>query len=159
MVMIELVTYCGGYCGLCGRWKETATLVRLAKALAELADAHGYQHWMPEDVKEFNYTEFRKALGFFSDENSWLVCKRGCKGGDGNPFCEIRNCCKNLGLDLCFDCGKFPCDKVKDNPEMIKGATEYRKLGKDEWLTQMVQKAKQGWEGHTKKYYQICIKE
>ena len=41
---------------------------------------------------------------------------------------------------------------------MIGRAKEYKKLGKDEWLRQEVEKAEQGFELHTEKYYQIWAK-
>jgi len=40
---------------------------------------------MPLEVKEFDYAEFRKGLDFFSREDTWLVCREGCKGGGGGP--------------------------------------------------------------------------
>jgi hypothetical protein len=41
----------------------------------------------------------------------------------------------------------------------LKRANEYKKLGKDEWLRRQVEKANQGFEPHTKKYYQIWARE
>jgi hypothetical protein len=148
-----LVTYCGLYCGYCGRWRENAVIARLATELAELVDSHGYQHWMPDAVKEFDYGEFRRALGFFSKKDSWLICHKGCKRGDGRPDCEVRDCCRERGLDLCFECKEFPCERVKGNERMVEGAKEYRKMGKEKWLRQQVRKAMDGYELHTEKYY------
>jgi len=155
MKLSDLIGYCGVYCGTCARWCENSALRKLAAALAELVDSHGFHRWMPDVVKEFNYTEFRKALDFFSQKDTWLVCRKGCKGGDGRLDCQIRKCCKNHGLDVCFDCSEFPCDRVKGNTAMIEGAKDYRKLGKEEWLRQQIKKAKKGYEHHTKKYYQV----
>jgi len=151
----DLITYCGGYCGLCARWNENAILIRLADVMSELVDSHGYHHWMPFEVKEFDYNEFRKALDFFKKEDSWLVCWKSCRGGDGRPDCEIRNCCRDHDLRLCFDCKEFPCPKVKENAKMIEQASEYRKLGKEEWLRRQIEKAEQKFEAHTEKYYQV----
>ena len=100
-----------------------------------LADfAQGYQYWMPTEVKEFDYTEFRKALDFFNKKDTWLICSKCCKGGDAWSDCPIRKCCKERKIDLCFECGEFPCDIVKGGTKMIERAEEYKKLGKDEWL-------------------------
>ena len=155
----DLMTYCGGYCGVCARFLGFTAFREAALLLGELADAHGFQHWMPKAVKEFDYAEFRKGLAFFGDPESWLICRKCCKGGDGRPDCEIRNCCQERELDICFDCGEFPCGKVKENTRMIKRANEYKKLGKDEWLREQVKKANQGFELHTEKYYQIWARE
>jgi len=155
----DLITYCGGYGGACARWGEYTVFRDLAAALAEWVDAQGCQYWMPREMKEFNYTEFRKGLDFFSKEDSWLVCRKCCRGGDGNPECEIRKCCEEKELDLCPECGDFPCEKVEGDAGLIERRKEYIRLGKDEWLRQQVEKAKLGFEGHTKKYYQIWAKE
>jgi len=154
----DLVTYCGLYGGTCARWHEYTAFRELAATLAEWLDAQGYQYWMPTEVKEFDYTEFRKALDFFSKKDSWLVCSKCCKGGDGWPDCPIRECCKEREIDLCFECSEFPCDIVKENVKMIERAKEYKKLDKDEWLRQQIEKAKQGFELHTEKFYQVWAK-
>ncbi len=153
----DLITYCGVYGGTCARWCGNITFRKLAATLAESVDAQGFTDWMPAAVREFDFTEFRKALDFFSRNGTWLVCKNCCKGGDGRPNCEIRNCCKQRRLDVCFDCDEFPCDKVQGNSKMIERAKDYRKLGKDLWLQQQIEKAGQGYELHTEKYYKINV--
>lgn len=155
----DLITYCGVYGGNCARWCDNNVFRDLTKILAESVDAQGYKYWMPSEVKDFNYTEFRKALDFFSKNDSWLVCFKCCQGGDGRPDCLVRDCCKKKGVDLCFECDEFPCDIVKDDKKMIERAEEYKKLGKVEWLRQQVEKAKKGFELHTGKYYRIEVKE
>ncbi|RLE28354.1 hypothetical protein DRJ54_06730 [Candidatus Acetothermia bacterium] len=156
MELEKLITYCGLYEGCCARWHENLTIAKLASALAELMDGHGLHHWMPEAVQEFDYSEFRKGLRFFGQKQGWFVCKRGCKKGDGNPRCKIRECCQGRGLELCFDCGDFPCSKVEGDAAMIARAEEYRKLGKDKWLRLEMERARSGYEHHTGKCY-TCL--
>ena len=79
----DLITYCGGFCATCVRSANYTAFRDAASLLAELAYAHGFQHWMPDAAEEHSYAEFRKGLDFFADPNSWLVCKKGCRGGDG----------------------------------------------------------------------------
>ena len=155
----DLITYCGLYCGSCARWIEYTAFRNMAKLLAEIADAHGFQHWMPGEVEDFDYAQFRKGLDFFSKDDTWFVCRQGCKTNDKMAHCRFRKCAKERGVELCFDCAEFPCDQVKGNTVMLKRAEEYRKLGKKEWLRQIVEKAEQGFEFHTKKYYQACAAE
>lgn len=155
----DLIAYCGVYGGTCARWRDYSEFRTLAAVLAEWVDAQGYQFWMATYAKDFDYTEFRKGLDFFSRNDTWLVCQNCCKGGDGNPECEIRKCCEKRGLNLCFDCEEFPCDKVERDKKMVKRGEEYKELGKDKWVRQQAEKAKQGFELHTGKYYQIHAKE
>lgn len=153
----ELMTYCGGYCGTCARSLEFNAFRGAASLLAELADAHGFQHWLPDAVNDFDYSEFRKGLDFFADPDSWLVCKKTCKGGDGGPpFC-VRECCKQQNLDICFECSDFPCEKTKRFQGIEKRAEEYKQLGREEWLRRRAEKANQGFEAHTGKYYEVRI--
>lgn len=151
----HLITYCGVYGGSCARWCGYAPFRDLVVLLAEWVDAQGYQYWMPHETREFDYNEFRKGLEFFGKNDSWLVCQRCCRGGDGNPDCEIRRCCRERGLEICFDCDEFPCARIGEDSGMIERAREYEAQGKSEWLRLQVERAKRGFELHTKKYYQV----
>jgi hypothetical protein len=153
----DLVTYCGAYCGLCARYHGYTAFREAVAMVSEIADSHGFQHWMPGAVKDFNYTEFRKGLAFFSDTESWLVCRGSCKSGDGRPDCPMRNCCRGKGIDICFDCADFPCEKTGRNEGMSTRAREYKKLGKEKWLQAQANRAKQGMELHTGKCYQVRV--
>jgi hypothetical protein len=116
--------------------------------MVEWVDSMGFRHWMPEMIEEFDYTNFRAGLGFFAKEDSWLVCHHCCKGGDGNPDCEIRDCCQTRGVDLCFDCDEFPCSRTWIDPAMLRRARKYKQLGRAAWLQRQVEKATAGFEHH-----------
>ena len=149
----KLVTCCGMYCGTCARWTEHPAVRTCAAALAEVMDGHGFQHWMPEAVKEFDYAEFRKGLEFFQDSDTWLVCRVPCRDNPQMARCRIRQCCERREITLCFDCTDFPCQDVEWPQFMLASAEEYGKLGRQEWLRSMVERAKRGYEHHTGKCY------
>jgi hypothetical protein len=151
----DLITYCGGYGGACARWCGYTWFRDLVGLLAEWVDAQGYQHWMPDETHEFDYREFRKGLAFFAADDSWLVCHRCCKGGDGYAECAIRRCCVERRLATCFDCEEFPCARVENDAGMIERARAYKARGRQAWLRQQVEKANQGYEGHTGNYYRF----
>lgn len=109
---------------------------------------------MPGAVKEFDYAEFRKGLDFFSSDDTWLVCRKCCRGGDGAPQCHIRDCCRQRGVDMCFECGDFPCATVKDHSALMERAKRYRELGRDACLREQEELASQAYEHHTGKCYQ-----
>ena len=92
----------------------------------------------------------------FADPKSWLVCKKGCRGGDGGPpFC-VRECREQHEVDICFDCPEFPCEKTTAYKGIREKAKEYRELGKAEWVRSQLKKANQGYEAHTGKFYRVC---
>lgn len=151
----DMITYCGGFCGTCARSPSYTAFREAAALLAELIDAHGFHHWMPDTVTEFKYNEFRKGLDFFADPDSWLVCKNACKESKGGPpFC-VRECGRQHKVDICFECSEFPCDNVKPFEGIVEKAEEYKRLGREKWLQQHVEKAAQGFESHTGMYYQV----
>ena len=160
----DLITYCGGYCGECALFTGFTALREAASLLGEISDTHGLQNWIPEAFipeaeNKFDYTEFRKGLAFFSDLESFFACRRCCKSGDGRPDCPMRICCRERALDICYDCGDFPCNKVEWGPRMMKRADEYRKLGKEGWLQEREKSANQGFELYTGKYFQVWAGE
>ena len=153
------MTYCGHYGGQCARYRGYTAFRTAAALLAEVADAHGFRHWMPDAAKEFDYHEFRKGLEFFARDDSWLVCQTCCKGGDGGPPHCVRECCKEHEADVCFECAEFPCEKVKDDDEMMQRARAYRELGREEWLRRAAEDAERGRELHTRKYYKVWMSD
>lgn len=154
----DLITYCGLYGGYCSGWRGNSIRVRLAAALAELVDETGCQHWIPDEVKDFDYIEFRKGLDFFMKDPR-VICQRCCKGGGGSAECETRKCCEERGLELCFECSEFPCSRLEGDAGMIERAKEYKELGRDEWLRRQIEKANEGYEQHTAKYWKLCVSE
>jgi hypothetical protein len=153
----DLLTCCGTFCGTCARWREFTAFRQAAALLAEIVDAHGFRHWLPDVVRSFDYAEFRKGLDFFADDSSWLVCRNACREGSGGPpFC-VRDCCKGHKADVCWDCPEFPCAQVKDNKQLMEGAAEYRELGREEWGRVRMEAAAKGYELHTGKCYRVTV--
>jgi len=76
----DLVTYCGGYCGTCARWCGYAKFRDLVVLLAEWVDAQGFQYWLPREMREFDYEEFRKGLDFLRQERYPARLPQGLQG-------------------------------------------------------------------------------
>jgi len=152
----DLICYCGYYGGSCALWCGYPHFREAARLLAEWTDSMGFQYWMPDVVDDFEYDEFRKGLEFLGRERGGLRCTKCCRGGEGNPHCEVRNCCKDRELHVCFDCDDITsCEKIKKFPKILKRFEEYKLLGREKWLKQQVEKAEKGFELHTEKYYTI----
>jgi hypothetical protein len=55
-----------------------------------------------------NYPPFKEMLLHFSQANCM-----GCRNGKcGNPNCGVISCYQLKGVDFCFQCDEFPCNKT-----------------------------------------------
>lgn len=159
----DLVGYCGIYCGACARWREHEAVKGCAAILAEIVECHNFKDLASHHGAEFDYKEFRKGLDFLARNDTWFVCQKSCRDDEAKAGCPLRKCCNSRGLDVCFECDEFPCDRMKEMAAAAEGewvrplmeaGKGYRELGKTEWLRRLAEKAEQGFEFHTKKYYQ-----
>ena len=66
------------------------------------------------------YGEFKEMLDYFAAEN----CK-GCRNEQCQLFrnCGVRPCTWEKGLDFCYQCDEFPCDRTNFDPGLYKGWT------------------------------------
>ena len=137
----NLIAYCGLYCGDCfGYEGKVADLARdLRKELRQ---------------SKFDKTaEFLSSLSFFEVFKNYrqcyevlgaLVkfrCKKACKGGGGGPpFCKMRKCCQQKGIEGCWQCDEFEtCEKLdflKPNhgDAHLKNLRQIKKAGVDNFL-------------------------
>lgn len=55
-----------------------------------------------------NYPSFKKLLSHLAEPNC-----RGCRQGDCKyPNCGVAECYQKKGVDFCFQCNEFPCEKT-----------------------------------------------
>jgi len=135
---LEFVTYCGLYCGLCaGR----ARIPKRATALQEAMTEEGWPDWgggIP------GFAEFWRFLeGLHADSG----CP-GCRAGGGPPECQIRNCARQRGLELCSQCPDFPCPRIKAlgaiYPTLLADNRRLQAVGLEQWLAEMEERARRG---------------
>jgi hypothetical protein len=61
-----------------------------------------------------NYPAFKKLLTHFTQAN-W----GGCRSSQcAFPNCGVTACHKEKGVDFCFQCDEFPCDKTHFDPDL-----------------------------------------
>ena len=130
------VGYCGNYCRAC-HW-YTDALRKPATQLLDLVKKHfEVAEWI--NYKGGNSTETIKGLDILSKS----ACTFNCKGGGGWSGCPVRKCCIAKGLNFCFECPEFPCERKwgekSEHPEaftadMIKRLQEIKKIGVEEWI-------------------------
>ena len=61
-----------------------------------------------------NYPSFKELLIYLTQENC-----NGCrKGSCLYPDCGVRDCYKSKGVDFCFQCDEFPCEKTNFDSDL-----------------------------------------
>ena len=132
----DLIAYCGLYCGDCFSYQgKIADMARDLRKELRKAKFDRVAEGIP--FKEFqHYRECYEALGAMVR----LRCKNACRGGGGNPFCNMRKCCNKKGIDGCWQCDEFEkCENLASlmpihGDEHIKNLRKVRKSGVAKFL-------------------------
>ena len=140
----DLVGPCGDYCGGCGQYNRL--IVETAKQMKDFADTYAFEY---RSEGAFDFKQFVKGL-------EWVIEKAncpGCRRGGGPPGCEVRECCFQKGLLICFECDEFPCPKFKEyaDPDTMDRYKRFKEIGLEKWVEEQAQKAREGYEIHLQK--------
>ncbi len=138
MEALELVTYCGLYCELCG---SRARVPMRAAALTEAMVEAGWPFW-GETVPGFPaFWQFLEGLQRSGG------CP-GCRAGGGYPACRIRGCARERSVELCADCLDFPCEHISAlalrYPTLIADNRRLQAVGLARWLEEQRERVRRG---------------
>jgi hypothetical protein len=99
---------CGVGCGRCiaygkGEIKRWAGSIREAlTGFEKMVTA-----WADNIPALAQYAGFRAVLDLLADASC-----AGCRvERSKSPICEARTCCREKGVEFCFQCDEFPCDR------------------------------------------------
>ncbi len=114
--------------------------------MREFAKLYGFEF---RSKGSFDFKQFMKSL-------DWIIENAKCPGyqqGGGPPECEVRKCCSEKELLICFSCGEFPFPKFKEysDPDTMDRYKRFKETGFDRWVEEQKQKAKEGYEIHLQK--------
>lgn len=98
------IGYCGQYCRTC-HWYTDALRKPAAELLNLLKSHFEVKGWI--EFKGRSSEETLKGLEILSKS----ACTFNCKGGGGWRACPVRRCCTAKGVDFCFKCTEFPCER------------------------------------------------
>ena len=114
-VILELLAPCGLNCGKCQAYSAGEIKHHAAELKRLLGSFDRYAERFSSFQPVFkNYPAFRELLSQFSEAN----CK-GCRQGDCKyPNCGVAACSKQKGVDFCFQCSEFPCEKTNFDPNL-----------------------------------------
>jgi hypothetical protein len=106
--VVSRLAPCGLDCERCVNYAE-GTVTTLAAALGEALE--GFDTMAPRVADRVpalaSYGGFREVLDFFVHAGC-----TGCRaGGSQLPFCAARTCFREQGVDFCFQCSEYPCER------------------------------------------------
>jgi len=142
MVNENLVGCCGIYCGACPFYRSE--IPELSKRLKEVLKEEKFRKIAVSFEWVGDYREFKKWINFLAKAK----CE-GCQVGGGNPFCNIRKCCRKREIKSCAECEEFPCKKLGWISERyrrwnIKNLERIQKIGYEKWLEEKEDEVKNG---------------
>ena len=140
----DLVAPCSDYCGGCGQYN--GLIVETAKQMREFANLYGFEF---RSKGTFDFKQFMKGLKWFIEN---AKCP-GCQQGGGPAWCEVKKCCFEKGLRICFECEEFPCSKFKEyeDPDTMDRYKRFKEIGFKRWVMEQVEKVRGGYEIHLQK--------
>jgi len=119
--------YCGLYCVNC------AVKVKVEPASKILYD-------------EMKTAGFEEIIKFIPDgDKFWAFLKSmavdgvcvSCRDGSGNPGCEVRECAREKGVEMCAFCESYPCARIDSfdagYPVLKQDNALLREKGWDVW--------------------------
>jgi len=136
---LKLVTYCGLYCDLCA---QHGRIPQQARALMTSMANEGYEFWAQE------LPGFNEFWGFLTDLCDPDQACPGCRQGGGPPFCGIRKCARQRGVEVCAFCEEYPCQRVlglaKGYPTLVADGQRMREIGVEAWIQEQEKRAETG---------------
>jgi hypothetical protein len=124
----DVVAYCGLCCLDCHGY--TGRIADLARNLRKELRAAKYEKFAASVSKHpfaaafWQYPECYELLGQILK----FRCKKGCRNGGGPPFCKIRKCCSDKGIEGCWECADAAsCDKLLAATHDLEGMRAFRR--------------------------------
>jgi hypothetical protein len=99
---------CGLSCRKCFAYTKGGICSHSRALRKALGNFDVYAERFSEFLPEFkNYPRFKAMLAYFEHAD----CK-GCRNGTCKwPNCGVVSCYREKGVDFCFQCDEFPCEK------------------------------------------------
>jgi len=139
MADLTQVTYCGLYCGLCSQRN------RIPRRAGELRDSMRKEAWDQWGAEIPGFSEFWSFLSGLAESEPRCSCRAGeC----GPPFCGIRKCAQQKGVEACPFCDEYPCSRIlgvaKGYVSMLADAARMKQIGMDAWIAEQEQRRETG---------------
>ena len=85
------------------------------------------------------YPDFKEMLDYFASENC-----HGCRDEQCKLFknCGVRPCHQEMGVDFCYQCDEFPCDRTHFDESLYKGWVAINEIIREKGIETYCEKAR-----------------
>lgn len=106
--IIEILAPCGLNCKKCLAFYKGDIQFHSSRLKESLGSFDRYAERFSTFMPVFkNYPQFKELLEFFTQGEC-----RGCRSGKCvKTGCLVPECTRTKGIDFCFQCNEFPCEK------------------------------------------------
>ena len=134
----EYICYCGLYCGACAVKAKIEPAARALYAEMQKAGSENVVPHMPDGA------EFWRFLKSVAEAGTCV----SCQAGSGDPGCAVRICAQEKEIEICAECGEYPCEKVealmKSYPPLESDNEVLRKQGREQWAKMQDERCARG---------------
>ena len=108
---------CGLNCKKCLAFSDGEIKDHSKKLKDLLGDFDRYAERFSSFLPVFkNYHQFKELLSFFTQADC-----TSCRNGKSKyPNCGVTKCYREKGVDFCFQCDEFPCEKTNFDPDLLR---------------------------------------
>jgi hypothetical protein len=126
--ILEILAPCGLNCVKCLAYKHGEIKAVSGRLITLLGSFDLYAQRFSSFQTVFKgYPQFKELLEHFSKAD----CS-GCRSGTCRyPGCIVLECTLGKGVDFCFQCNEFPCDKITFDPDLKRRWMEMNERMKD----------------------------
>ena len=113
--IVNILAPCGLSCEKCFAFTRGEIASHSKHLQRLLGNFDVYAQRFSAFLPAFNdYPSFKKMLSYLAEPDC-----RGCRQGTCKyPDCGVVDCYQAKGVDFCFQCAEFPCDKTNFDPHL-----------------------------------------
>jgi hypothetical protein len=133
--ILTVLAPCGLNCRKCFAYSDGEIRIFSTKLQELLGSFDRYAERFSVFLPVFkNYPPFKELLAYFTQADC-----NGCrKGACKYPNCGVITCYREKGVDFCFQCDEFPCEKTNFDPDLkgrwIKMNNRMKEIGVESYF-------------------------
>lgn len=133
--ILTILAPCGLSCRKCLAYSDGEIRILSTKLQELLGSFDRYAERFSVFLPVFkNYPSFKELLAYFTQADC-----NGCrKGACKYPNCGVITCYQEKGVDFCFQCDEFPCEKTNFDPDLkgrwIKMNNRMKEIGVESYF-------------------------